>query len=28
VVPDRVSNLKLTTPDDFALAAALLQEPR
>jgi len=28
VVPDRASNLKLTTPDDFALAAALLQEPR
>lgn len=26
VVPDRASNLKLTTPDDFALAAALLEE--
>jgi 2-C-methyl-D-erythritol 4-phosphate cytidylyltransferase len=28
VVPDRASNLKLTTADDFALAGALLQEPR
>lgn len=28
VVPDRASNLKLTTVDDFALAGALLQEPR
>jgi len=28
VVPDRASNLKLTTRDDFALAAALLEEQR
>ena len=28
IVPDRASNLKLTTADDFAIALALLQEPQ
>jgi len=28
VVPDRASNLKITTPDDFALAAALIETSR